>query len=170
MVPGPIAAEISRNLQHAVAGSRVFDESHDWMKSMGRRAKGDRHKVVSSMPPAVAAVVKAEAMALGCYIGDYLGWLVAEHVGIPMDPPLGEVTDHPDPSPASDGRVRYPAMVPRAAADEVVELAEARGTTMGDIVTELVCEHFGVPFTARVKKKARSARSENSLSTKRGVA
>ena len=137
---------------------------------MGRRAKGDRHKVVSSMPPEVAELVKSEAMTLGCYVGDYLGWLVADRVGVPLDPPVGEVTEHPDPAPASYGRVRYPAMVPRAAADEVIELAESRGATMGDIVAELVCEHFGVPFTARVKKKALAARTKNSRSTERGAA
>ncbi|MDR7254943.1 hypothetical protein J2X46_003945 [Nocardioides sp. BE266] len=121
---------------------------------MGRKAKGDRHKVVASMPPAAADLVKSEAMKLGSYIGDYLGWLVADQVGIVNDPPAGEVIDHPDATPAFDGRVRYPAMVPRAAADIVIELADARGATMGDIVTQLVCERFGVPFTARVKKKS----------------
>ncbi len=170
MGPAPDTIEISRNLQHAVAGSRLIDEPHDWIERMGRRAKGDRHKVVSSMPPEVADLVKAEAMTLGCYIGDYLGWLVADKVGLPLDPPVGEVADHPAPAPASDGRVRYPAMVPRAAADEVIELAEARGATMGDIVTEFVCERFGVPFTARVKKKALGARTKNSRSTERGAA
>lgn len=138
------------------------------MKRMGRKAKGDRHKVVASMPPAAADLVKAEAMKLGSYIGDYLGWLVADQVGIANDPPIGEVTDHPDPTPAFEGRVRYPAMVPRAAADLVVELADARGTTMGDIVTELVCERFGVPFTARVKKK--SLEATTARSTRRGAA
>ena len=126
---------------------------------MGRRAKGDRQKIVASMPPTAADLVKAEAAGLGCYIGDYLGWLVAQRVGRPIDPPLGEVTDHPDPTPANDGRVRYPAMVPRAAADEVVELAQAHRTSMGDIVAGLVCDHFGVPFTPRVKKTAPAARS-----------
>ncbi|GAC1525269.1 hypothetical protein [Nocardioides sp. Root140] len=125
---------------------------------MGRRAKGDRHKIVSSMPPTAADHVKAEATALGCYIGDYLGWLVTTKVGIPMDPPIGEVREHPDPAPTNDGRARYSAMVPRAAADEVVEMADAVGTTMGDIVAGLVSEHFGVPFTVRVKKKALRAR------------
>lgn len=134
---------------------------------MGRKAKGDRHKVVASMPPAVADLIKAEAMKLGSYIGDYLGWLVADQVGIAIDPPVGEVTDHPDPAPAFDGRVRYPAMVPRAAADVVIELADARGATMGDIVTALVCERFGVPFTARVKKKSLEA---STRPTRRGAA
>ncbi|NYI47911.1 hypothetical protein BJ993_005057 [Nocardioides aromaticivorans] len=129
---------------------------------MGRKAKGDRHKVVSSMPPAVADLVKAEAATLGCYVGDYLGWLVADQVGIVMDPPVGEVSDHPDPAPAFDGRMRYPAMVPRPAADVVIEVADARGATMGDIVTELVCERFGVPFTARVKKKSLEASTTRS--------
>lgn len=121
---------------------------------MGRRAKGDRHKVIASMPPAAADLVKAEAARMGCYIGDYLGWLVAHQVGITLDPPVAAVRDHPDPSPASDGRVRYPAMVPRAAADEVVALAETQGTTMGDIVTSMVCAHFGIAFTAKAWRKA----------------
>lgn len=137
---------------------------------MGRRAKGDRHKVVASMPATAAYLVKADSMTLGCYIGDYLGWLVANEVGIPMDPPVGEVTDQPEPSPANDGRVRYPAMVPRAAADEVIEMAESRGTTMGDVVTELVCQHFDVPFTARVKKKALRAKPKSAKPPERGVA
>jgi hypothetical protein len=124
------------------------------MASMGRRAKGDRQKIVSTMPPSAASLVKNEASALGCYIGDYLGWLVAKQVGAPIDLPLGEVTDHPEPSPAVDGRVRYPAMVPRAAANMVVELAQAQGTTMGEVVAALVCEHFDLPFTLRVKKNA----------------
>lgn len=124
---------------------------------MGRRAKGDRHKVVASMPPAAADLVKAEAAAMGCYIGDYLGWLVAHQVGISMDPPVGEVTDHPEPSPANDGRVRYSAMVPRPAADEVVALAGSHGTTMGDIVASMVCTHFGIPFAAKAWRKTNLA-------------
>jgi hypothetical protein len=124
---------------------------------MGRRAKGDRHKVIASMPPEAADMVKAEAATMGCYIGDYLGWMVAHQVGVTLDPPVGEVSDYPDPSPASDGRVRYPAMVPRAAADAVVDLAAAQGTTMGDIVAGMVCAHFGIPFKAKPWRKSQVA-------------
>lgn len=124
---------------------------------MGRRAKGDRHKIVASMPPRAAEMVKAEAAALGCFIGDYLGWLVSEGVGIAQDPPIGHVTDHPDPSPTNDTRVRYAAMVPRTAANSVMELAEQRGITMGDVVTDLICVRFAVPFRPRVMKKAAKA-------------
>lgn len=137
---------------------------------MGRRAKGDRQKIAATMPPSAANLVKDEASALGCYIGDYLGWLVAKHVGHPIDLPLGEVTEHPEPSPAADGRVRYPAMVPRAAANEVVDLAVANGTSMGEVVGGLVCEHFDLPFTPRVKKKARSIGSRSSQARVQGVA
>jgi hypothetical protein len=145
---------ISRKRPTRGGAHRPTGNPHDWMASMGRRAKGDRQKIVSTMPPSAASLVKNEASVLGCYIGDYLGWLVAKQVGSPIDLPLGEVTDHPDPSPAADGRVRYPAMVPRAAANEVVELAQANGTTMGEVVGGLVCEHFDLPFTPRVKKSA----------------
>lgn len=128
---------------------------------MGRRAKGDRHKIIASMPPRAAELVRADAQNLGCYIGDYLGWLVARGVGIDTDPPVGGVTEHPAPSPTTDGRVRYAAMVPRTAAEEVVILAEARGTTMGDLVADLVCEHFAVPFTPRILKRAIAAREKS---------
>lgn len=127
---------------------------------MGRRAKGDRHKIVASMPPCAAEVVKAEAAALGCFIGDYLGWVVSQGVGIAQDPPIGRVTDHPDPSPTSGTRVRYAAMVPRAAANCVMEIAEQRGITMGDLVTDVLCDHFAVPFQPRVMKKALRSRSK----------
>lgn len=137
---------------------------------MGRRAKGDRQKIVSTMPPAAASLVKNEASALGCYIGDYLGWLVAKHVGHPIDLPLGEVTDHLEPSPAADGRVRYPAMVPRPAANQVVSMAQANGTTMGEVVAGLVCQHFDLPFTPRVKKNAHASSASRRSPGVRGAA
>lgn len=131
--------------------------THDWIASMGRKAKGDRHKIIASMPPRAAELVRADAKNLGCFIGDYLGWLVSAGVGQTMDVPLGAVTDYPAPSPASDGRVRYAAMVPRAAAVEVISVAETHGITMGDVVTHLVCTHFGIPFTPHTNKRARRA-------------
>ena len=124
---------------------------------MGRRAKGDRHKVIASMPPEAADMVRSEAIAMGCYVGDYLGWLVAHHLGMNLDPPVGGVIDHPAPSPASEGRLRYPAMVPRPAADQVLALANVRGTTMGDIVTDMVCHHFDIPFTPKVWRRTKPA-------------
>lgn len=129
---------------------------------MGRKAKGDRHKIIASMPPPAAELVKAEAAALGCFIGDYLGWVVSQGVGIAQDPPIGRVTDHPDPSPTNGTRVRYAAMVPRAAANSVMEIAAQRGITMGDLVTDLICDHFAIPFQPRVMKRAPTTRSNAS--------
>ena len=128
---------------------------------MGRRAKGDRHKIVASMPPRAAELVKAEAATLGCFIGDYLGWVVSQGVGISQDPPIGRITDHPDPYPTNGTRVRYAAMVHRSAADSVMDIAEQRGITMGDLVTDLVCDRFAIPFEPRVMKKASRAQSRS---------
>jgi hypothetical protein len=124
---------------------------------MGRKSKGDRHKIIPSMPPAAAAFIKADAVVLGCHIGDYIGWMVSRQVDVPMELPLGELTEHPDPVPAADGRVKYRAMLPREAADLVIADAELRGVTLGDYVTKVVCDHYDVPFEPRVKKKALKA-------------
>lgn len=121
---------------------------------MGRKAKGDRHTVITSMPTEAAQIVKAEAASLGCYIGDYIGWVICDHFGIAAEVPIGEVTDHPDPLPAVDGRVKYRAMIPRDAADLVITEAERRGNALGDFVAKVLCDRFGVPFEPRVKKKA----------------
>lgn len=124
---------------------------------MGRKSKGDRHKIIPSMPPEAAALIKADAVSLGCHIGDYIGWLVCRHVDVPMELPLGELKDHPDPLPAANGRVQYRAMLPREAADMVIVDAERRGVTLGDYVTDVVCDHYDVPFQPRVMKKALKA-------------
>ena len=124
---------------------------------MGRKSKGDRHKIIPSMSPAAAAFVKADAASLGCHIGDYIGWLVCRHVDVLMDLPLGELKDQPDPLPAANGRVQYRAMLPREAADLVIADAERRGVTLGDYVTKVVCDHYDVPFEPRVMKKALKA-------------
>lgn len=121
---------------------------------MGRKAKGDRHTIFTSMPTETAQIVKAEASNLGCYIGDYIGWVVCDHFNLPAEVPIGEVTEHPDPPPAADGRVKYRAMLPREAADLVIPEAECRGNSLGDFVAEVLCDRFGVPFEPRVKKKA----------------
>lgn len=126
---------------------------------MGRKSKGDRHKIIPSMPPQAAALVKADAASLGCHIGDYIGWLVCRRVQVPMDPPIGELTEHPDPLPAPNGRVRYRAMLPREAADIVIADAERRGVTLGDYVTKVVCDHYRVQFEPRVMKKALKAQA-----------
>lgn len=125
---------------------------------MGRKSKGDRHTIFTSMPPEAADGVKAEAAALGCYIGECIGWIVCDHFDLPAQVPIGEVTDHPDPLPAPDDRVKYRAMVPREAADLVIAEAERRGNSLGDFVAQILCDRFGVPFEARVKKKALRAR------------
>ncbi|WP_408899817.1 hypothetical protein ACJ5H2_21780 (plasmid) [Nocardioides sp. R1-1] len=132
-------------------------QSHGWIARMGRKSKGERHKIIPSMPPEAAAFVKADAVSLGCHIGDYIGWLVCRHVDVPMDLPIGDLAEHPDPLPAPNGRVRYRAMLPRDAADLVIADAERRGVTLGDYVTEVVCDHYGVPFEPRVMKKALKA-------------
>lgn len=128
--------------------------STGWMYRMGRKAKGDRHTIFTSMPPEAAQIVKAEASNLGCYIGDYIGWVVCDHFNVPAEVPIGEVTEHPDPLPAADGRLKYRSMIPREAADLVISEAEGRGISLGDFVAKIVCDRFGVPFEPRVKKKA----------------
>ncbi len=121
---------------------------------MGRRAKGDRHTIFTSMPSSAAQIVKEEAAKLGCYIGDYIGWVVCDYFDVPADVPIGEVTEHPDPLPGADGRVKYRAMIPREAADLVISEADSRGNSLGDFVAKVLCDRFGVPYEPRVKKKA----------------
>lgn len=124
---------------------------------MGRKAKGDRHTIFTSMPPEAAEIVQAEAARLGCYIGDYIGWIVSDHFNVQAEPPLGEVTDHPDPHPAPHGRVKYRAMIPRTAADQLIPEADRRGNSYGDFVAKVLCDRFEIPFQPRVKKKALKA-------------
>jgi len=121
---------------------------------MGRKAKGDRHTIFTSMPTEAAEIVKAEASRLGCYIGDYIGWVVCDYFKLPADLPIGEITEHPDPTPVPDGRVKYRAMIPRTAADRVITDADRRGNSYGDFVAKVLCDRFDVPFEPRVKKKA----------------
>ena len=135
-------------------GCGVNRSDHGWISRMGRKAKGDRHTIFTSMPPEAAEFVKAEATKLGCYIGDYIGWAVSDHFNVTAEVPIGEVTDHPDPLPVADGRVKYRAMIPRAAADILISEAERRGNSLGDFVAKILCDRFGVPFQPRVKKKA----------------
>lgn len=121
---GP-ASSNSRNFREIcntppIHGYRVNRSSRGWIFPMGRKAKGDRHTIFTSMPTEAAQIVKAEATSLGCYIGDYIGWLVCDHFELSAEVPIGEVTDHPDPLPAANGRVRYRAMLPREAADLVI--------------------------------------------------
>jgi len=155
---GPVSS-ISRNFREIcntppIHGCRVNRSSRGWIFPMGRKAKGDRHTIFTSMPTEAAQIVKAEATSLGCYIGDYIGWLVCDHFELSAEVPIGEVTDHPDPLPAANGRVRYRAMLPREAADLVIPEAECRGNSLGDFVAKILCDRFGVPFEPRVKKKA----------------
>ncbi|GAB7007248.1 hypothetical protein JCM18899A_47230 [Nocardioides sp. AN3] len=124
---------------------------------MGRKAKGDRHTIIASMPSEAAELVRSEAARLGCYIGDYIGWAVTDHFNLACVVPLGEVTDHPDPLPAPGGRVKYRGMVPRPAADLVIAEAERRGIFLNDFVGKILCDRLEVPFEPRVKKKALKA-------------
>lgn len=140
-----------------LAGCGAAKPAAGWITSMGRKAKGDRHTIIPSMPSEAAALVKAESTKLGCYTGDYIAWIVSGYVGVLVEVPIGDVTDHPDPLPAPFGRVKYRTMVPRAAADRVIDAAEQRGTTLGDFVAAAVCGHFDVPFEPRVMKKALKA-------------
>ena len=55
---------------------------------MGRKSKGDRHKIIRCKPEA-AALSKRDTVSLGCRIGDYIGWLVCRHVDVPMNCPIG---------------------------------------------------------------------------------
>lgn len=121
---------------------------------MGRKSKGERHTIIPSMPLEAGLQVKAEAATLGCYVGDYIAYVVCERVGVPMEVPTGGVTDHPDPLPGPGESVRYRTMVPREAADRVIDEAGERGISLGDFVTEALCIHFEIPFTPTVKKKA----------------
>ena len=139
------------------AGCGAISSTHGWMLRMGRRAKGDRHTIITSMPSDAAAIVRAEAIQLVCYIGDYIGWVVSDHYGLAGDVPLGEVADHPDPLPGPDGRAKYRAMIPRSAADRLIAEAELRGHSLSDAVAKVLCDRFGVPFEPRVKKKALKA-------------
>ncbi len=124
---------------------------------MGRKSKGDRHTIIPSMPLEAGMQVKAEAAKLGCYVGDYIAYVVCERVGVYMQVPTGEVTDHPDPLPGPGDLVRYRTMVPRRAADRVIDESDRRGISLSDVVTEALCEHFEIPFTPTVKKKALKA-------------
>lgn len=135
-------------------GCGVIRRSPGWMCRMGRRAKGDRHTIITSMPSDAAELVRTEAAQLGCYIGDYIGWVVSDHFGLAGDVPLGEVTDHPDPQPAVGDLVKYRAMIPRAAADLLIAEAERRGHSLSDFVAKVLCDRLEVPFEPRVKKKA----------------
>lgn len=137
-----------------IRGCRANRANRGWILCMGRKAKGDRHTIFTSMPTEAAQIVKAEASKLGCYIGDYIGWVVCDHFNVTAEVPLGEVTDHPDPMPGADDRFKYRAMIPREAADLLIAEATRRGNSLGDYVAKVLCDRFGVPFEPRVKKKA----------------
>lgn len=137
-----------------IRGCRANRANRGWILCMGRKAKGDRHTIFTSMPAEAAQIVKAEASKLGCYIGDYIGWVVCDHFEVPAQVPLGEITDHPDPMPGADGRFKYRAMIPREAADLLIVEATRRGNSLGDYVAKVLCDRFAVPFEPRVKKKA----------------
>ena len=47
---------------------------------------------------------------------------------------------------------------------------DVNAESMGDIVAGLVCDHFGVPFTPRVKKTAPTSRSTNAVRRVQGAA
>lgn len=115
---------------------------------------------MTRMPSLAGERVQDEAKALGCYYTDYLAYIVCHRVGIPMDVPLGEVTDHPTPPEATGGRVQFIAKVPKAAADLVKADAEHQGISLSDYIAKAVCDHLDIPFEPRIKGKALAARAK----------
>lgn len=124
---------------------------------MGRSSKGERHTFMTRVPELAGTRVQYEAAALGCYYTDYLAYVICRHVGVPMDPPMGEVDDHTEPPAVGDGRVQFMAKVPMAAAAIVKRDAEQQGVSLSDYIAKAICDHHGVPFEPRVKKKALKA-------------
>lgn len=121
---------------------------------MGRLSKGERRQVMTRVPPVVGELIKREVQALGCHYSDYIAYTLCQHAGVPMDLPMGEVTQHPEPRQAPGDRVEFISRVPIAAGDHVTSEAERMGISIADYVGKVLCDHFEVAFEPRVKKKA----------------
>lgn len=121
---------------------------------MGRKSKGERRQIMTRVPPITGKLIKLEVEALGCHYSDYIAYTLCQHAGVPMDVPMGEVDQHPDPREAPGDRVEFFSRVPVAAADVVTDEAERMGISIADYVGKVLCDRFEVPFEPRVKKKA----------------
>lgn len=124
---------------------------------MGRKSKGERRQIMTRVPPLTGQLIKREVEALGCHYSDYIAYTLCQHASVPMDIPMGEVDQHPDPREAPGNRVEFISRVPVAAADVVTDDAERMGVSIADYVGKVLCDRFEVPFEPRVKKKALKA-------------
>lgn len=154
-VQPPAISEIWR---HAGDGFlRAADGKSRLDVPMGRPSKGERHTFMTRVPELAGTRVQHEAATLGCYYTDYLAYVICRHVGLPMDPPTGEVDDHAEPPAVGDGRVQFIAKAPMAAASIVKREAEHMGVSLSDYIAKAICDFHDVPFEPRVMKKALKA-------------
>lgn len=124
---------------------------------MGRMSKGERRQMMTRVPPLAGDLIKREVQALGCHYSDYIAYVMCQHAGVPMNLPVGEVDQHPEPREAPGNRVEFNSRVPVAAASVVTDEADRMGVSIADYVGKVLCDRLEVPFEPRIKKKALKA-------------
>lgn len=144
--------------RHAV-GRRVRDASGVSRLDvrMGRLSKGERRMVMTRVPRPAGQLIEREVRVLRCHYSDYIAYALCQHAGVPMDLPIGNVVDHPEPREAPGDRVEFKSRVPVAVADVVLAEADRMGVSIADHVGKILCDRLKVPFEPRVKKKALKA-------------